>query len=314
MRLVWVGLHAEGALALEALLEAGAPVCAVVTLRPDLAATHGAGGEYVALSGRYGLRLDHVTHINDPSTVELLRTIAPDVVFVIGWPQVIREPALGVARMGTIGAHVSLQPGHQSAISIPWMLIRGEPAGSASLRWLAEPPNAGTIIDRVELSITPYDTCASLYARVGDANREMLRRLLPRLLAGQKPTSPLGGAGLVLPRLRREDGRVAWDRPAAEVYNRVRALTRPYRGAFGWLDGRRWTVWRAALPPARGAPGRPGEILGPVVSPVIEACGQQVACGEGAVVLLELESDEGTVLKGPALSEQPWTGRLWQFE
>jgi len=48
-----------------------------------------------------------------------------------------------------------------------------------------------------------------------------------------------------------------------------------------------------------------------VVSPLEAACGQLVACGEGAVVLLELEADDGAVLRGPTLSEQPWTGKRW---
>ena len=48
-----------------------------------------------------------------------------------------------------------------------------------------------------------------------------------------------------------------------------------------------------------------------MVSPVNEACGQLVACGRGAVILLEVEAEDGSVLRGRALSEQPWTGRQW---
>src|SRR6266480_4575962 len=99
------------------------------------------------------------------------------------------------------------------------------------------------------------------------------------------------------------------------VYDFVRALTRPYPGAFSSLDGRRWTVWHAArIPTADGtghSGGTPGAVLGPVVSPLEAACGQLVACGEGAVVLLELEADDGTVVRGRTLSEQPWTGKRW---
>ncbi len=93
----------------------------------------------------------------------------------------------------------------------------------------------------------------------------------------------------------------------------MRALTKPYPGAFSWLDGKRWTVWSAALLPTNGAPplGRPGEILGPVVSPLDAACGLAVACGRGVVQLLELEADGGEVVAGRRLAEQPWAGRVW---
>jgi hypothetical protein len=56
----------------------------------------------------------------------------------------------------------------------------------------------------------------------------------------------------------------------------------------------------------------PGTVLGPVVSPVDEACGQLVACSEGALVVLEVEGDDGRVLRGRELSEQPWTGQRWK--
>src|SRR5213078_2129489 len=55
----------------------------------------------------------------------------------------------------------------------------------------------------------------------------------------------------------------------------------------------------------------PGTCLGPVVSPADDACGQLVACGQGAVMLLEVESEYGRVLRGRALGEADWPGRTW---
>src|SRR5204862_7926977 len=116
------------------------------------------------------------------------------------------------------------------------------------------------------------------------------------------------------------DGVIAWSRQSREVYDFIRALTRPYPGAFSWLDGTRWTVWQAApLLSGNGttAPVEHGTVLGPLVSPVPEACGQMVACGDqedggkGVVVLLELEQEDGTILRGRDLSDQLWTGRMW---
>jgi methionyl-tRNA formyltransferase len=105
---------------------------------------------------------------------------------------------------------------------------------------------------------------------------------------------------------------VDWRHSYAEVYDFVRALTRPYPGAFGWLDGRRWTLWHCASITTNGRRvGKPGAVIGPVVSPVRQACGQLVQCGQGMVVLLEVESEDGQVLKGPDLSDREWTGRCW---
>ncbi|HEY3279489.1 MAG TPA: methionyl-tRNA formyltransferase [Gemmatimonadales bacterium] len=316
MRLGWVGCHQEGIPALTGLVEAGAAPVAVLTLRPDLAANRSGAVDYAPLCTRLGLPLHHVASINDEATVQLLRGLRLDVLFVIGWSQILRAPALGAARLGTVGTHASLLPKNRGSAPVNWALIRGEPVTGNSLIWLAEDVDAGDLIDQTEFPITPYDTCASLYERVAASNREMILRALPRLAAGERPGTPQRRNGEpVLPRRRPQDGRIDWTATSAQVYDFVRALTRPYPGAFSWLDGQRWTVWRVArLPAAASARATPGAILGPVISPDEAACGQVVACGDGAVVILELEAADGTLLRGPRLAEQDWAGRVWQHD
>lgn len=164
----------------------------------------------------------------------------------------------------------------------------------------------------MRLPISAYDSYASLSAQVALANRDMLRRLLPRLLAGDVPRLAVSDeAPPPLPRRRATDGILDWAQPKDSVYDFIRALSRPAPGAFSNIGGARWRVWQAALPRALAAPVPPGTVLGPVVSPVDEACGQMVACADGAIVLLEVEREDGCVLRGRALSDQTWTGQRW---
>src|SRR5438093_436529 len=106
---------------------------------------------------------------------------------------------------------------------------------------LAEAVAESAIIEQTASCITHYDTCASLYERVAASNRDMLLRVVPRLLAGERPgrLQPAGDEPL-LPRRRPADGRIDWGQPARAIYDFIRALTRPYPGAFSWLAGRRW--------------------------------------------------------------------------
>jgi methionyl-tRNA formyltransferase len=313
MRLGWIGCHQEGLPALHGVLESGVPVEGVISLTREVAATRSGAADYTALCQRYNIPLYHVASINSVEARELLRRLALDVVFVIGWSQILGPETLALARVGMIGAHASLLPQNRGSAPINWALIRGECVGGNSLLWLAESVDAGAVIDQTQFPITPYDTSASLYDRVAVSNRDMILRLLPRLLRGERPGTPQPRADAgVLPRRRPADGLITWDQDARAVYNFVRALTKPYPGAFGWLDGRRWLVWHAALLPGNGTSyGPPGEILGPVLSPVEQACGQMVACRHGAVAVLEAEAEDGAVLRGRRLAEQPWTGRRW---
>jgi methionyl-tRNA formyltransferase len=315
-RFAWVGFHAEGLPALDALLAAGAPIGAVLTLRPELAAKRSGGVDYAPVCARYGVPLHFIGGINEPEAAAILTPLSPDVIFVIGWHQIVRPPVMRIARQGLIGAHASFLPHNRGSAPINWAIIRGERETGNSLMWLAEGVDEGDIIDQRSFPITPYDTCATLYARVAETNRDMLLAVLPRLLAGERPgrKQPRGDEP-VLRRRRPADGRVTWECPAPMVYDFVRALTRPYPGAFSSLGGKQWWIWKAALLPEPSAPppsgAQPGEVLGPVISPVDAACGQVVACGTGALVLLELDDGAGTNLQGRALSEQPWTGQRW---
>ncbi|MGH7530649.1 MAG: hypothetical protein ACREMN_09735, partial [Gemmatimonadales bacterium] len=118
----------------------------------------------------------------------------------------------------------------------------------------------------------------------------------------------------VLRRRRPADGRIVWDSPARMVYDFIRALTRPYPGAFSTLGGTRWWIWAAALPdsPLLHLRAAPGEVVGPVICPVEAACGQLVACAHGSgVILLELEDASGRKLMGRDLSDQEWRGLRW---
>jgi methionyl-tRNA formyltransferase len=94
------------------------------------------------------------------------------------------------------------------------------------------------------------------------------------------------------------------------VYDFVRALTRPYPGAFTHLDGERWMIWSCALlPECLQSSAAPGTVIGPVRSPEPRACGQAVACREGSLVLCEVEAPDGHLLLGTALSDVEWKGR-----
>ena len=119
-------------------------------------------------------------------------------------------------------------------------------------------------------------------------------------------------SALLQPGSRLRDLRLAnnWFGPAG-----VRALTRPYPGAFSFLDGQRWIIQSCALLPDIGIGSESaGMILGPVVSPIAAACGLAVAGSDGTIMILELENSDGQILSGTALSDTKWTGKVWTNE
>jgi methionyl-tRNA formyltransferase len=145
----------------------------------------------------------------------------------------------------------------------------------------------------------------------------MILRVIPRLMDGQRPSRRQPPTDEpILPRRRPEHGLIDWGKNSLEVYNFIRALARPYPGAVGWLDGKRYMIWQAALMPGDPYSGaQAGRVLGASISPdSAAACGQVVACAKGAVIILEVQCEDSTILKGINLSEQVWEGKVWSHE
>jgi len=243
----------------------------------------------------------------------LLRQLDLDVLFVIGWSQIVGPEALASVRLGMIGAHASKLPQNRGSAPVNWAIIRGEPIGGNSLIWLAEGVDEGDLIDTREFEISLYDTCESVYEKVAATTSDMLQALLPRLKAGEVPgeaqpttTEP------VLPRRRPSDGLVDWQSDGLSIYNFIRALTRPYPGAFSWLDGKRFQLWDAAFVPMEGGVDLPeGSVVGAVVSPTGAACGQAVSVANGLLIVLEVEGPDGICLSGQELAGLDWQGKSW---
>jgi methionyl-tRNA formyltransferase len=299
-----MSFHREGLPAFEAVLAAGHAVACAFTLTKDELAKRSAPADYGPACRAHGVALHRIDDVNGARALELLAAARLDYLFVIGWSQILRAPALAALRRGAIGAHASLLPRMRGSAPINWALIRGERATGNTLIWLSGDVDAGDVIDQREIAITPFDTCATLYDKVAATNREMILDLWPRLATGgfrRDPQPPSPDAPL--PRRRPSDGRIDWSRSARELYDFVRALTRPYPGAFGELAGRTWLVWRAALlPEALAAPQPPGTIVGPLACPDPAASGICVATGMGALALLEIEERGGRTLAGHELA------------
>ena len=317
MRFGWIGFHREGLPAFEAVLNAGTSVELAVSLDDSQLAKRSGAGPLDMLCEQHGVPLHKVKHINDPKSIELLQERDLDVVFVIGWSQIVGPQAMRTAKLGMIGAHAAVLPHNRGSAPVNWAIIRGETQAGNTLLWLNEEVDEGDVIDQVSFPITPYDTCATIYDKVAESNRDMILRLLPKLMAGEKPGRPQTPSHEeILPRRRPKDGLIDWSKSSRDVYNFIRALTRPYPGAFSWLHGTRFLVWDAMLLPDDPYPGRrPGEVIGAAFSPYPGAvCGQVVACGSGAIVLLEIQHAGEDALAGSQLAEQTKKGMTWQNE
>jgi methionyl-tRNA formyltransferase len=313
LKIGWLGFHEEGQAPLQALLQAGWKLDCLVTLREEQLARRSGAVDFGTFAETHSLPLFRIANINDAEARALLRARELDLLFVIGWGQILGPEALTLARLGVVGSHASLLPRNRGSAPVNWSLIRGERTTGCTLFWLDPGVDRGDIIAQELIPISAYDTCATIYDKVGQANAKMILELLEEVRHGRLPRRAQGESEVqVLPRRRPKDGLIDWTQPADRLYDFIRALTRPYPGAFSWLGDTRYSIWTSALLDLPRLPTlAPGTIIGPSCSPEPRACGQIVACTSGALLLLELEKPDGEILSGVQLSEQRWRGMAW---
>ncbi len=303
LRVVWVGFHAEGVPALQSLLlgEAEAQVVGAITLTVDAAASRSATANVVEMCEEYRVPTLRVSSINSAEAVRFARDLAPDLCIVLGWSQILGVEFLSIPRIGTLGAHASLLPHSRGSAPVNWAIIHGETSGGNTLMWLSPGVDEGDIVAQREFPILETDTCATVYERVAATNREMVLECLDSLNSGVIPGRPQPPSSEpVLPRRRPDDGVIDWQLPAKRVYDFVRALTRPYPGAFTYHNGYRIRVWEAAAVEGVQTTAAPGTVLGRLVSPSPAMKGYVVACGEGVVVISDTEFDPTLPPDSPA--------------
>ena len=273
--------HDVGVRCLQVLLDAAVDVTLVVTHADD-PAERVWFASVAELARRRGLQtlLDP-----EPGALERrARAAAPDFLFSFYYRRMLPPAILALARRGAFNMHGSLLPLHRGRAPVNWAVLLGDTQTGATLHEMVAKPDAGPIVDQQAVPIGPDDTALVVFRRVTDAAEAVLRRSLPRLLAGTAALRPQDLANGSYHGARRpQDGRIDWSKSAAEIHNLVRAVAPPFPGAFAEDGGRVLRILRTRPELQRRA--RAGRI-----GPYREGDAWFADCGDGKVLRL-LETD-----------------------
>jgi len=284
MRTVWVSDDVIGRDCLEAAAESGAEIVGVVTLPARAAVDRSARSRFDDVAAAHGAVYLETSDVNSPEALAAVRALEPELVFVVGWYQLVRRPFIGLAQEGVFGMHPTLLPRHRGRASIPWALLSGlARTGVTLFEIVDETADSGAIVGQAIVDIEPDETATSLFERVAAAHLDLIREYVPRLIARTAPRVPQDPRrASTWHRRRPEDGIIDWETRAPYLYDWVRAQTRPYPGAFTFLGDEKIVVWRA----------RPVELDEAAPAGTVVAAspdGPVVACGEGGLLLQEVE-------------------------
>lgn len=227
--------------------------------------------------------------VRAPEIQTLLGELAPDAIVIIAYGQLIPARLLPIPRHGWINLHASLLPQYRGAAPIHWAIANGETrTGVTSMRIDAGMDTGDMLLHR-EIEIGATETAPELLARLAELGAPLIAETLRGLAAGTlRPEPQDHAAATYAPILKREDGRIEWNCPARQIYNRMRGFT-PWPGAY--------TAFRGQLCHLFGEPvsktEREKTVAGSPGTLAHESGTVWVACGDSTVLRLTSVKLEG---------------------
>jgi methionyl-tRNA formyltransferase len=287
MRTVWVSFDTMGRDCLEAAAGAGAEIVGVVTLPAPIDPNRAGQCSFDEVAARHGAVLVETDDVNAQATLDAIRALAPELIFVVGWSQLVREPFLALAREGVFGMHPTLLPRHRGRAPIPWAILSGLATTGVTLFEVVDATaDSGPIVGQTEIPIAPDETASTLFEKITEAHVDLIRRYVPKLIAGTAPRIPQDvRRASAWPKRLPADGIIDWETRAPYLDDWVRAQTRPYPGAFTFAGDERLIVWQA----------RPVDVDRTVPAGTVLERREQgivVACGEGGLLLEDVEPED----------------------
>lgn len=244
MRLLFAGTPEVAVPSLQALVDSGHEVCAVLT-RPDAAAGRGRRPSRSAVAERadaLGIPVWTPASLRDPDALAELASMAPDCCPVVAYGALIPAAALAVPRHGWLNVHFSLLPAWRGAAPVQYAVLHGDSVTGATVFRLDEGLDTGPVLSWIEEPIGPRDTSGEVLDRLAVRGAQLLVDTIASLASGGLAAIPQPAEGATYaPKLDVSDARVDWARPAHEIDRRIRACT-PVPGAWTTFRGDRIKV------------------------------------------------------------------------
>ena len=288
MRILFMGTPDFAVASLKRLVADGHDICGVFT-QPDKPKNRGMKliappvKEYALTQG---LHVYQPLKMKDGTALELVRSLAPELIVVAAYGRILPEDILNTPKYGAINVHSSILPKYRGAAPINWAILNGDAVTGVSIMYMAPELDAGDVILCRETAIDPDEDAVALTARLAELGAEALHEAIGQIERGTVTrTAQDHAAHTYAPMLDKSLSPMDFSRSAQQLHDQVRGLV-PWPSASMVLAGKTVKVHRTAVG---------GETSAPAGS-VVEADknGLAIACGDGRLLrVLELQGEGG---------------------
>ena len=286
MRVIFAGTPEFAAIALDAILAAGYSVPLVLT-QPDRPAGRGLtlqASPVKQLALKHGLTLHQPSSLKSEATRQPIIDARSDIMVVAAYGLILPQAALDIPHLGCLNIHASLLPRWRGAAPIQRAILAGDAETGVTIMRMEAGLDTGPMLLKESLPIADTDSAGNLHDKLAEMGARLIVEALARLERGDRSGEIQPAEGVTYAaKLAKAEAVLDWRQAAIQLDRAVRAFN-PFPGATAQIDGQAVKIWRAELAPGAGEPG------------LVLAAGAEgivVACGEGALRLIELQKSGG---------------------
>lgn len=280
MKIVFMGTPDFAVPCLESIVNAGHNVVGVFT-QPDKPKGRGytlTPPPVKVKAEQYDIPVYQPAKLRDGEVYEILKKLNPDCIVVVAYGKILPEDILNLPPFGCINVHASLLPKYRGAAPIQWSVINGETESGVTTMYMDAGLDTGDMIMKKSCPIDENMTAGQLHDKLSEMGAQLIVETLAAVENGTaKREKQDDNLSCYSPMLDKTLCKIDWTKSNLEIHNKVRGLN-PWPVAASSLNGKRVKIFSTKLNSDSGAPGE-----------VISLSPLTVACGQGSVVLLELQ-------------------------
>ncbi|MDO4454508.1 MAG: methionyl-tRNA formyltransferase [Eubacteriales bacterium] len=262
MKTVFMGTPDFAVGTLEELIQSRHEVAAVVT-QPDKPKGRGKAMQFPPvkeIAVRENIPVYQPRRVRDPEFIEILKEIAPDVIVVVAFGQIIPQEIIDLPKYGCINVHGSILPKYRGAAPIQWAVIDGEKESGVTTMQMDAGLDTGNMLLKTIIPLEKEETGGSLFEKLSQAGAKLLIETLEKLEEGsivpeKQGESPTPYAKM----LTKEMGNLDWNKDAVLLEQLIRGLN-PWPSAYTHLNGKTLKIWSAEVE-ERETKEKPGTVV-----------------------------------------------------
>ena len=286
MKTILIGAVTTTRRVLETMIEVDFPISYVFSLDDAVSENVSDYDPIFKTAEKYNVPYKKFKKINDEENVKIIKEIEPDYIFVIGLSQLVKDEIINAAKKGVVGFHPAPLPKYRGRATNVWQQLLGVKESAVSVFFIDDGIDSGDILAQEPYYIGDDDYCQDVLDKIDEAAIVAMRKVLIGLRDNTLvPVKQNDEEASYTLKRSPEDGLIDWNQPIKDIHLFIRAISKPYPGAFSMYDGKsKIVIYRAEILENKKYIGFNGQIA------ELRKDGFDVVCKDGLLRVTDYEN------------------------